>query len=129
MNNPKVPDIVRQFDIANEEVQFYRHEGYLILPGAVPEEIARDLRPEILEMIERERPPHAKLQQTKEYFGGGLIDALIHSPNLLSIAERLMEGKSKLHSPFTAVKAAGGGRFHFHQDNQYTVVASGPTVT
>jgi 2-oxoglutarate-dependent dioxygenase len=120
MSNSNPQEIVRRFEIADEEVRFYEREGYLILPGALSEVLAIQLRCEILEMIERERPPYAKLQQTKEYFAGGLIDAFIHSPNLLAVAERLMGGKSKLHSPFTAVKAAGGGRFHFHQDNQYT---------
>ena len=32
-----------------------------------------------------------------------------------------MEGPATLYLPFTAVKSGGGGgRFHFHQDNQYT---------
>ena len=31
-----------------------------------------------------------------------------------------MDGPARIYLPFTAVKSSGGGRFHFHQDNQYT---------
>ena len=52
---------------------------------------------------------------------GSLLERLIHSEGLLAIAARLMGGPSTLYMPFTAVKSGGGGgRFHFHQDNQYT---------
>jgi 2-oxoglutarate-dependent dioxygenase len=40
---------------------------------------------------------------------------------MLSIASQLLGGPSSLYMPFSAVKnGGGGGRFHFHQDNQYT---------
>jgi 2-oxoglutarate-dependent dioxygenase len=49
------------------------------------------------------------------------LDAFINSPRLRAIAEQLLEGPGTLYMPFTAVKSGGGGgRFHFHQDNQYT---------
>ena len=117
---PSLRDIVSPLEIDDEEVRFYEKEGYLLIPGAISETDTQALRAEILEVVERVRPPHAKLQQTREYDAGGMIDALVHSPNLLGLAERLMGGPSTLHSIFTAVKATGGGRFHYHQDNQYT---------
>ena len=64
--------------------------------------------------------PVTKLKQTHEYLEGSALDGFVNSPGLLSLAEQLMEGSSTLYLPFTAVKSPGGGRFHFHQDNQYT---------
>jgi 2-oxoglutarate-dependent dioxygenase len=67
-----------------------------------------------------------KLRQTTQYLAGSRIDALVNSPNLLAIAAQLLGGPSSLYMPFTAVKNGGGaGRFHFHQDNQYTRFTDG----
>ncbi|HEY3328793.1 MAG TPA: phytanoyl-CoA dioxygenase family protein [Capsulimonadaceae bacterium] len=61
------------------------------------------------------------MRQTARYLAGGNIDSLVNSPALREVAEALMGGPSTLYLPFTAVKSGGGGgRFHFHQDNQYT---------
>ena len=62
-----------------------------------------------------------KLRQSRQYLAGSNLEQLIHSQALNSIAGQLMGGPSTLYLPFTAVKSGGGGgRFHFHQDNQYT---------
>jgi 2-oxoglutarate-dependent dioxygenase len=67
-----------------------------------------------------------KLRQTTQYLAGGKLDALVNSPSLRALAGQLMEGDSSLYMPFTAVKSGGGGgRFHFHQDNQYTRFTDG----
>ena len=51
---------------------------------------------------------------------------LANSIELCEIASQLMGGPSTLYMPFTAVKGGGGsGRFHFHQDNQYTRFVDG----
>ncbi len=120
-------DPVTVLAITNDEVEFYSEEGYLVLPGLLAPKSVQDLRSETLELIETERPPHAKLQQTSRIFTEGFIDKLVLSENLRVLTSRLVGGESTLHNPFTAVKAAGGGRFHFHQDNQYTAF-EGPGI-
>ena len=61
-----------------------------------------------------------KLRQSRQYLAESNLERLIHSEALNSIAAQLVGGPSTLYLPFTAVKSGGGGRFHFHQDNQYT---------
>ena len=51
---------------------------------------------------------------------GGPATALINSEDLRDVASQLLGGRAHVYLPFTAVKSTGGGRFHFHQDNQYT---------
>lgn len=131
MNNVATTDLVAKIELSEGEVRFYKDEGYLLLPGLVDEAIAVKMREEVLDIMEangksREQLRHAssskdKLIQSKQYLRGSQLDGLVNSPHLLSIAGQLMEGASSLYLPFTAVKAGGGGgRFHFHQDNQYT---------
>ena len=112
--------IVKPIRLSAGEVRFYREEGYLLIPGLITEEDAAALRDEVMGIMDRIGLPLTKLKQTTEYLAGATIDALVNSPELLAIAAQLMEGPSTLYMPFTAVKSPGGGRFHFHQDNNYT---------
>ncbi|GMW00406.1 MAG: hypothetical protein AMXMBFR84_15430 [Candidatus Hydrogenedentota bacterium] len=107
-------------ELTDREVEFYRTEGYLVIPDLLQLGAADHLRDEVLGILEVIGLGKTKLRQTKQYLAGGYIDGLVNSPVLLSLASRLMEGPSTLHSPFTAVKSPGGTEFHFHQDNQYT---------
>lgn len=125
--SPPAADPVRLFSLTDDEVGFYCTEGYIILPGLLDPQQVGPLHDETLELIDHDRPPHAKLQQTSRVFASGLLEKLATSENLRVLASRLMEGESSLHNPFTAVKAGGGGRFHFHQDNQYTTF-EGPGI-
>ena len=62
-----------------------------------------------------------RLRQSRQYLAHWDLARLIHSEALKRIAGQLMDGPSTLYLPFTAVKSGGGGgKFHFHQDNQYT---------
>lgn len=123
---------VAPLQLSEGEIRFYKDEGYLLLPGLLNEDAAAMLRDEVLDImaqsagLSRERLQQAqsskdKLIQTAQYLRDSQLDHLVNSPQLLSVAEQLMEGPSTLYLPFTAVKSGGGGgRFHFHQDNQYT---------
>jgi 2-oxoglutarate-dependent dioxygenase len=74
-----------------------------------------------LERLRRAAGSGDKLRQVTQYLEGSKLDAVINSPSLLGVAAQLMQGPSTVYLPFTAVKnGGGGGRFHFHQDNQYT---------
>ncbi len=124
-------EILRYFKLTDSEVQFYCNTGYLSLPGLISQGDAATLAEEVVAVMEglgikredlrRASTSKDKLRQSRQYLAGSLLERLVHSDGLLAIAARLMGGASTLYMPFTAVKSGGGGgRFHFHQDNQYT---------
>jgi 2-oxoglutarate-dependent dioxygenase len=114
-------DFVPAREITEQELENYRTEGYVVLPNLISQEQAEELRREVMSIMEGIGFGMTKLQQTHQYLRGSKLDEFIHSENMRAIASALMEGNATLYLPFTAVKSAnGGGRFHFHQDNQYT---------
>jgi len=124
-------EILRYWDLSANEVRFYDTYGYLCLPGLISAETAAALAEEVVAVmaalgVSREQLCQAstskdKLRQSRQYLAGSQLERLVRSEALLAIAARLMGGASTLYMPFTAVKSGGGGgRFHFHQDNQYT---------
>ncbi|MCY3917644.1 MAG: phytanoyl-CoA dioxygenase family protein [Chloroflexi bacterium] len=124
-------EILRYSKLTDNEVQFYCNTGYLSLPGLISQGAAATLGEEVVAVmaalgVSQERLCRAtaskdKLRQSRQYLAGSQLERLVHSDSLLAIAARLMGGPSTLYMPFTAVKSGGGGgRFHFHQDNQYT---------
>jgi 2-oxoglutarate-dependent dioxygenase len=134
---PITDSIVRPLQLVDNEVRFYKEEGYLLLPGLLSEQNALAIAQEVIdivvkvmgvapEQLNRAREDQDKLRQTTQYLAGSKLDAMVNSPSLRSIAGRLMGGDSTLYMPFTALKSGGGGgRFHFHQDNQYTRYSDG----
>lgn len=106
--------------LTDQQVTFYKDEGYLLIPTLISEERAVALRQEVLDVMRVIGEETSKLRQSNQYLAGSNLDNLINSPHLRGVAERLLEGPSSVYLPFTAVKTQGGGRFHFHQDNQYT---------
>lgn len=131
-------DPVTQFQLTDNEVRFYREEGYLYLPGVVDAAMVDALRDEVFDImaaagrnrddLRQNAGVKGKLWQSGQYLKESALDSYINSPHLLSIASQLMEGESSLYMPFTAVKGGGGGGvFHFHQDNQYTTF-DGPGI-
>lgn len=124
-------EILRYGLLSANEVSFYQTYGYLALPGLISREAAERLADEVLQVmaglgfsradLSRASTSKDKLRQSRQYLAGSGLERLIYSKRLLAIAARLMGGPSTLYLPFTAVKSGGGGgRFHFHQDNQYT---------
>lgn len=124
-------EILRYWELSDNEAQFYDSYGYLMLPGLISQADAAALAEEVLQVMEglgisrqdlrQARTSKDKLRQSRQYLAHWTMARLIHSEALLTIAARLMGGPSSLYLPFTAVKSGGGGgRFHFHQDNQYT---------
>ena len=128
---PMTAEMLRYSELSENEVKFYTIYGYLNLPGLISRGAAERLAEEVLAVMEglgvsradlsRASSSKDKLRQSSQYLAGSALERLIHSERLLRIAARLMDGPSTLYLPFTAVKSGGGGgRFHFHQDNQYT---------
>ena len=124
-------EILRYFELTPNEIKYYETYGYLMLPGLISRETATVLSENVFEIMEglgtpREdlrtaRSSKDKLRQTKQYLADTPLANLINSKGLNAIASQLMSGSATLYLPFTAVKnGGGGGKFHFHQDNQYT---------
>ena len=125
-------DVIAPIQLTDREVRFYKEEGYLPLPGFVRSEVVASLRQEVFDVLEAEgvsadslkRATSAadKLRQSSRYLAGSMLDALINSDATIAVASRLIGGPAHRYMPFTAVKAGGGGgTFHYHQDNNYTV--------
>jgi phytanoyl-CoA hydroxylase len=118
-----VVDPVRAPALHPDEVTFYKDEGYLLLPNLLDPAAVAALREETLAILQAEQRDlaKAKLVQSNRYLIGSRTDGLVNSPVLRELVGQLLEGPSSLYFPFTAVKSArAGGRFDFHQDNQYT---------
>ncbi len=124
-------EILRYSTLSENEIYFYRTSGYLSLPGLISQADAANLAEEVTQVMEglgiqrkalwRATTSKDKLRQSRQYLAEWTMARLIHSEGLCAIAAQLMDGPSTLYMPFTAVKSGGGGgRFHFHQDNQYT---------
>jgi hypothetical protein len=104
-----------------DEIKKYKEDGYVVLRRFVSADVAEALRREVLEIMDRIGLGVTKLRQTWQYLRGSALDAYVNSTLQRSVASQLMEGPAILYLPFTAVKSGGGGgRFHFHQDNNYT---------
>lgn len=118
---PVTEQIVAPQNLTHEQVGFYKQAGYVQIPNLIraADDVAA-LRREVLDIMRVMGDETSKLRQSHQYLAGSRLDRLINNANLRVIAERLMEGASTVYLPFTAVKTSSGGRFHFHQDNQYT---------
>jgi 2-oxoglutarate-dependent dioxygenase len=117
---------IPHLQLTDGERRFYQEEGYLQIPALVSERDAGDLHREVMELMNSIGGFEGnKLKQSWEYKTGSHIDRLINSPQLRDLAGQMMGGESTLYLPFTAVKGVGGGTFHFHQDNNYTLFDDG----
>lgn len=125
------PQVVKPLTLTDSELEFYRREGYLLLPGMIDGEAVERLRTEVFEVLEANGVPRSgldratetadKLRQCPQYLAGSALDELINGEATLAVASRLIGGRAHRYLPFTAVKAGGGGgTMHFHQDNNYT---------
>ena len=118
-------DPVKPLTLAPGEIQFFQKYGFLVIPGLLADNAVTPLHDEVMEVMQLIGLAMDKLKQTTEYLAGRRVDALVNSPRLRQVATQLLGGPSSLYLPFTAVKGTGGGRFHFHQDNQYTRIVPG----
>lgn len=123
------PSFVKPIQLTEVEIKIYKKQGYLVIPGLIDSQKVGAIRSEILKNVKLacgDKP--SKLAQTGQYINNSLLDGMINSDEVLSIAQQLLEGSSTLYMPFSAVKSSKvGGQFHFHQDNQYTYL-DGPAL-
>src|SRR4051812_28172564 len=114
----------RQVDIryqpTAEQIGTYQREGWVLLPGLIDPSAAQALRDEVMGIMDIIGLPLTALKQTHEYLPGSALDSLINGSRLRAVASAMMGVQAHRYLPFTAVKSPGGGKFSFHQDNQYT---------
>lgn len=116
-------------EIAPGEIEKYRTEGFLLIRNLFSPETAAVLQREVLDIMEVIGLGDSKLRQTHQYLIGSAIEAYVKGDLLKNIAGALMGRPAHTYLPFTAVKAGGGGgRFHFHQDGNYTRYLSGQGI-
>lgn len=94
-------------------------KGYTLVRNMLNGVQTTALFDEVNHIIKHTQPPYENLMQTSQYLKGSHLDGLINSTQLLDIAGELCGGPCVRFLPFTAVKGAGGGKFQFHQDDQY----------
>ncbi len=125
------PIVTNPLELTPAEIAFYRDQGFLVIPGFVRKEAVAALGEEVFAVLDANGVSRAQLEQAREtvdklrqysqYLAGSGLDALINGTNSLAVASQLIGGPAHRYLPFTAVKAArGGGKFDFHQDNNYT---------
>lgn len=128
---PTCQSPVNPITISDDECTFYQAYGYLPLPGLINPDALAGLRSDVYEVLESVHGITAedlasasstqdKLRQCSRYRRHSNLDAVINAPAMLAVASRLIGGPARRYLPFTAVKSAGGGPFHLHQDNNYT---------
>ena len=121
-------DPVRDPHLLPNELAFYREHGYLTLPGLLDAAAVAALRADVMAVMDVMGLGQSKLRQTNQYLRGSHLDRFVNSPTARALAGVMMAGEARMYLPFTAVKsAAGGDRFEYHQDNQYTRL-DGPAV-
>jgi 2-oxoglutarate-dependent dioxygenase len=115
--------------VAPGEIKEYKEKGYVVFRGLVSPDRARELHREVMAIMDVVGLGHTKLRQTAQYLRGSLLASYVQGPLLRGMASALMESPAHLYLPFTAVKSGGGGgRFHFHQDGNYTRYVRGQGV-
>ena len=129
-------EVVSDYELDPMEIKFYKDEGWLLLPNLLSDLVTRAASRDVHQIMNDLGVPDAalsnatgtqsKLLQTAQYLNGSNIDKLVNSRRLHALAEQLLEAESSLYYSFTAVKSGGGGgKFHFHQDNNYTQFVDG----
>lgn len=129
-------ETVSKYDLDQMEIESYKSEGWILLPNLLNDLATAAARADLHRIMNdlgvsdsalcNSTGARSKLLQTAQYLNGSTIDKLVNSSRLRALAEQLLEAESSLYYSFTAVKSGGGGgKFHFHQDNNYTRFANG----
>lgn len=125
---PVISEPIDHSRLTEADVASYNEHGFVVLRGMVGAGDSAILRDEVMAIMDAiGLPAGTALRQSGEYLAGGALDAYLNGNGLRAVAARLMGGACRLYMPFTAVKAPGGGKFSFHQDNQYTRL-DGPAI-
>lgn len=134
-------ELAEPFPLSKEDVQRFRADGFVKLPGVLrPETIGRyepeitrkliDLNTQHLPMAERTTYQKAFLQVTNMWPHSDVIREFVHSPRLAKIAADLLEVSSvRLFADQGLYKESGGGITPWHADQYHWPLSSDRSVT
>ncbi len=141
MKSPTRPDIDALYAITDDQVAFFRENGFIKLKNVLSAEAIEHYRPEISCKVkelnhdnraldEKDTYGKAFLQVINIWRHSDVIREFIHSKTLGGIAARLLEIDGvRLHHDQALYKEASGGYTPWHVDQVYWPLSSDRTVT
>ena len=134
-------ELDRPFPLSGEQLEFYRHKGYIKLKHVLPAAVIAHYGPRItqkvfelntmhLPMEERDTYNKAFLQVTNLWQHDDLVRSLVFSPRLARAAAELLGVDGvRLYHDQALYKEPGGGITPWHADQYYWPFASDRTIT
>ena len=141
-----IPNEIRQlldapYDLSNEQIQYYRTNGFVKLKNVLATEVVDYMRTTISAEVQRLNTQHIPLEQRDTYSKAFLqimniwtqseaVKNIVFSKRLAKIATDLMgvEGVRMYHDQ-ALYKEAGGGFTPWHADQYYWPLSNDNTVT
>lgn len=120
--------------LSEEQVAFYRSQGYLLLEKRVPDDIIAALRAEVgrfeeearglaasndrLDLEDSHRPDHPRIRRIKApHITSEVVRSLLHSDHILAPVRDLIGPDLRVHGSKLNMKSAGyGAAIEWHQD-------------
>ena len=141
-----IPNEIRQlldtpYDLSNEQIQYYRTNGFVKLKNVLATEVVDCMRTTISAEVQRLNTQHVPLEQRDTYSKAFLqimniwtqsesVKDIVFSKRLAKIATDLMGVKGvRMYHDQALYKEAGGGFTPWHADQYYWPLSNDNTVT
>ena len=141
-----IPNEIRQlldapYDLSNEQIQYYRTNGFVKLKNVLATEVVDYMRTTISAEVQRLNTQHVPLEQRDTYSKAFLqimniwtqsesVKDIVFSKRLAKIATDLMGVKGvRMYHDQALYKEAGGGFTPWHADQYYWPLSNDNTVT
>ena len=141
-----IPNEIRQlldepYDLSNEQIQYYRTNGFVKLKNVLATEVVDYMRTTISAKVQRLNTQHVPLEQRDTYSKAFLqimniwtqsesVKDIVFSKRLAKIATDLMGVKGvRMYHDQALYKEAGGGFTPWHADQYYWPLSNDNTVT
>ena len=141
-----IPNEIRQlldapYDLSNEQIQYYRTNGFVKLKNVLATEVVDYMRTTISAEVQRLNTQHVPLEQRDTYSKAFLqimniwtqsesVRDIVFSKRLAKIATDLMGVKGvRMYHDQALYKEAGGGFTPWHADQYYWPLSNDNTVT
>ena len=141
-----IPNEIRQlldapYDLSNEQIQYYRTNGFVKLKNVLATEVVDCMRTTISAEVQRLNTQHVPLEERDTYSKAFLqimniwtqsesVKDIVFSKRLAKIATDLMGVKGvRMYHDQALYKEAGGGFTPWHADQYYWPLSNDNTVT
>ena len=152
VNNPMIkhsdleslPDLSKPYDLSDEQIQYYRENGHVMLPGVACQAEMDIYRPVIRDAVKRFEPENVEgiKAELSSFSEAGFISVLnlrnrdeacrryVLSRRFAKIAADLLGvDRVRVYLDETFNKASGNCQTHWHQDNTYFPLDSDNVIT